>query len=176
MKPTILIAVCCLTISLAQGGGREVVVAVGRQGAVEGELVTVEDTAIVVAIQKDHEELRVVPIRDIQWVLIKERSYAMKGASIGLVSGTVIGAVLGSSMADKSSKGFGIGISKAQATGILEGAGLGAFLGLTIGFCVGFTASSEETSVSSEDCAFRDVLSKAARYPTESDRVMSERE
>ena len=168
MKRTILIAACFLTAALAQGGGKEVIVAVGRQGAVEGELVKLGDTAIVVAIEKNEEELIVVPIRDVQWVLVKQCRYVGKGATIGAVSGFVIGAILGNSMADKSSgmlKGF------PDITASLEGAGLGAALGLTIGFCIGFTTSSEEICVAREDCVFREVLNEAARYPAEPDQM-----
>src|SRR5512143_3839428 len=106
MKPAILIAACFLTVSLAQGGGREVLVAVGWQGAVKGELVKVEDTALVVAVEKDDQELSVVPIKDVRWVVIKEQNYVATSAALGLLGGGVVGAILGASMADEPSGGI----------------------------------------------------------------------
>jgi hypothetical protein len=169
MKPTILIAACFLTAALAQGGGKEVVVAVGWQGAVKGELVKVEDTALVVAVEKDEEELIVVPIRDVRWVVIKGQNYVTGSAALGMVSGGVIGAILGASMADEPSGG--IVIFSPAAAGGLEGAGIGALIGLAVGFAVGSSISSKEMSVSPDDSTFRQVLNKAARYPAESDQM-----
>jgi hypothetical protein len=167
MKTIVLIAAWFFMVSLAQGGGRKVVVAVGWQGAVKGELVKVEDTTIVVALEKDEEELRVIPIRDIRWVVIKGQNYVTGSAVLGVVSGSVIGAIIGVGMTEQPSDGW----DPSAGTRGLEGAVIGGILGLAIGYGIGSSISSVEISVSPEDSTFRQVLSKAARYPLESDQM-----
>jgi hypothetical protein len=159
MKPTVVIATCLLVASLAKGGGKEVLVAVGRTGAVKGELVEVRDSTLVVAVHNDDEELRVVPIRDIQWVSIKGENFVPTSAVLGMLLGGVIGATVGASTVDKSSDGFGF---KTAAEGALGGV-VGAGVGLAIGYGIGSGASSKKITVTPEDGTFRQVLNSAAR-------------
>jgi hypothetical protein len=159
MKTTVVIPACLLVVSLAKGGGREVLVAVGRTGAVKGELVEVRDSTLVVAVHNDDEELRVVPIRDIKWVSIKGENFVPTSAVLGVLVGGVVGAAVGVSTVDQSNDGFGFRAVESGATGGVVRAGIG----LAIGYGIGSGASSKKIIVTPEDGAFLQVLNSAAR-------------
>jgi hypothetical protein len=170
MKTPVLIAACLLLVSLAKGGGKEVLVAVGRSGAVKGELVEVRDTTLVVAVEKENEGLIVVPIRDVQWVVIKGKNHVGKAAIIGLTSGILLGAVAGANREPQARGSIFAGGSLLDGTEpAMAGAGLGALIGLALGAGVGSLGSSKDVHVTPEDSTFREVLNNAARQPFGSD-------
>ena len=154
MRTTVLTAVCLLIVSLAQAGGKQVLVAIGRQGAVKGELVEVGDTTLVLAVEKDGEELKTVSIRDVWWVTIKARNYVAISAMIGVVGGGIIGGIIGRSTEPPDAF---------LRFGALKGAGIGAVVGLAIGYGIGSAASSDEIRVTPDDRTFRQVLRAVAR-------------
>lgn len=161
-------------VSLAQGGGREVMVAVGLLGSIQGELVVVGDTTLVVAVENNDESregnksevLRVVPLRNIKWVLVKGQDNTGTYTGLGILSGGILGGVLGASMADRDRPYIGI---SPGAAGAMEGAGIGAVIGLGIGFGIGHALSSEELRLEPGEHNFTEELRRAARYPLRGD-------
>ena len=175
MKAHLLLVACMVVVSFARGGGRDVLVAVGSLGCIQGELVEVGDTTLVIAVENYDEtdeglksgSLRVVPLRNIQWVVVRGQDHVVTAAGLGFLGGGIIGGLVGGVLADKP-PGGSWGIPN-QAAGALEGAGIGAVIGLGIGYGIGSAVSPEEMRLESGDPAFKEKLRTAARYPLAKD-------
>jgi len=175
MRKSLLFAACVLVASLAHGGGREVLVAVGLMGSIQGELVVVGDTSLVVAVEIDDESrigndseiLRNISLTTIKWVLVKEQDNVEKYAGLGILSGGILGGVVGASTAERP-PGGSWGISPGAA-GALGGGAIGAMIGLGLGLGIGYALSSDELRLEPGEKNFREELRQFARYPLAQD-------
>ncbi len=164
MSTNTLMVFSFLAASLAQGAGREVFVAVGREGGVRGELVTLTDSTLVVAPASDPEEQRIIPIRDVQWVKIRGERYVTEAAVVGAVVCGFVGGVVGASTIKEP-----IGsMNFEKGSAAVEGALIGTAAGLAIGYGIGSALSSKDVTVAPEDSNFRQVLQSATRNVTAS--------
>ena len=140
---------------------------------IEGELVSVRDSSVLIAVESEHIPSGLPPpiqgilaINDtlVSHVIVEGSSHVLLGMGVGFVGGTfggmVIGMLAGSAAAtDPVERTFG------ASFGGGEGAMVGALTGTLLGGLIGGSASESDIEVSLSVPSERSALKKLARFP-----------
>lgn len=150
-----LTALCMIVLALSIVRAEDVVVQLSNGSTIEGKLLSVRDSAIVLdrggtykMWDKDRKERGIVVVlfRDIRLVKVEGRSYLVEGAAIGLACGYLLGAAAHS------------------PPSTLHGVA-GVFPGLLVGFTVGAIISPADAVIGETSPDGFGALRKFATYP-----------
>jgi hypothetical protein len=147
-----------------QGEGADVAVVLRSGQKIEGELVSVRESSLLIATPTEN----IIPIRDanVSHVIVQGNSHELVGAGVGLVSGLLIGGLVAAMEIESSERegDFG-GAFRWAFGGAVVSVGLGAVAGTLVGTGIGAAASQSDIEVSLDVPAERSALKKLARYP-----------
>ena len=159
-----------LTMDGQEGGGAEVAVVLADHHKIEGTLLSVRDTTIVISLKSEpHIRKGTLPGEDtvalnsshIQKIIIRGHSHLLVAQGVGLVVGGVAGAIIGG--AQPTGVGGFSGVE--QGANVAQGLWLGAVIGLAGGTIVGLATSSPDEEFLIQENEHRLALKARARYP-----------
>jgi small nuclear ribonucleoprotein (snRNP)-like protein len=143
--------------------GTDVAVVLTSGEKIEGELVSVRDSSVLIATRSGG----IVPIKDtvVSLVIVKGNSHVLTGMGVGFLVAGTIGAVLGGSGKSNKRYDFAIFFSSDKEEAEFDGFLLGGLIGTVFGGLLGAGASQSDIEVSLPVQAERSALKKLARYP-----------
>ncbi|MGA9363268.1 MAG: hypothetical protein WBW16_02760 [Bacteroidota bacterium] len=143
--------------------GTDVAVLLTSGQEIEGELVSVRDSSVLIATRTGD----IVPIRDtvVSHVIVKGSSHVARGLAFGFVEGTFGGMIVGAAIGDATARNDPAEAFRAVVGGAMLGAVLGAVVGTVSGGLKGEAESNREIRVDLSMPAERSALKKLARYP-----------
>lgn len=160
-------------LSLLHGQGKEVAILLRNGHKVDGELLSVRDSSVLLAVQSIPGDdnlftsvagVAEIPNRQMVAVTVEGKSRVLLGVGLGLVGGTLAGAVIGGAAGASREPSLESGLN--TAAGTLVGAMVGGLAGLAIGLVVGAGMSQSDQSIAPNSFgeAHR-ALQRLARYP-----------
>jgi hypothetical protein len=174
-----VIAVILLSLALPVnqllGQGTDVKVMLRHGGMIQGELLCVQDSSLLVAAEIDLVKenpsdptagVRRIPTSQVAVVTIEGNSYVPLGIALGLLAGALAGGVIGASQT-KEPKNLVEAIIEPMegGTNALAGTLIGGLGGMLLGGIIGGTASHKEQSITHNSPGGMASLSQYAKYP-----------
>jgi hypothetical protein len=157
------------------GQGRDVKVMLRNGGMIEGELLCVQDSSLLVgaAIELARENpsdptagVKRIPTSKVAVVTMEGSSYVLLGVGLGLVVGALAGgAIAASQIEEPRNLGEAVVMPLGNAMGIGAGALIGGLGGMLLGGIIGGAASQSERNITQNSPGGMALLSQFAKYP-----------
>jgi hypothetical protein len=146
--------------------GADVVLVLNNGRELKGELVSVRDSSVLIALSRQIKGVLAVKDTMISRVTVKGGSRVLLGMGLGFIGGAAVGVAVAIGVAvDRSVETSEIG--KEFVTALLGGglAPIGAVAGTIVGGVIGATSKKDEAELDPSIAPERDALKKFARYP-----------
>jgi hypothetical protein len=175
--PVVAVMLLSLALPMNQllGQGTDVKVMLRHGGMIQGELLCVQDSSLLVAaaIESAKENpsdptagVKRIPISQVAVVKIEGNSYVPLGIGLGLVAGGLAGAAIGASQTEEPKNLGEAAFMPVEATmNTWAGALIGGLGGMLLGGIVGGAASRSEQNITHNSPGGMASLSQYAKYP-----------
>jgi hypothetical protein len=175
--PIVAVILISLALPVNQlfGRGKDVKVMLRQGGMIEGELLCVQDSSLLVAAAMELARenpsdptagVKRIPISKIAVVTIEGSSYVLLGMGLGVVAGALVGGAIAASQAEEP-RDFAeaMFLPMANTMGLAWGAMIGGLGGILLGGIIGGAASDSERNITQNSPGGMALLSQFARYP-----------
>jgi hypothetical protein len=143
--------------------GADVVLVLNNGRELKGELVSVRDSSVLIALSRQIKGVLAVKDTMISRVTVKGGSRVLLGMGLGLLGGAVVGGAIGVS-AGGSEDPVVLKLFAQTVGGVVFGMA-GAVVGTIVGGVIGANSKKDEAELYPSIAPERDALKKFARYP-----------
>lgn len=177
MLPKLSVAIAVLSILSVNslfGQGKDVKVMLHQGRVIEGELLCVQGSSVVVAVETGSHKTTAsalaasvmrIPNSQIAVVTVEGNSHAVLGLCLGTLGGMVVGAVIGASKTEEPKDILGAVVQPmVEGANITAGMLYGGLGGMVLGTIIGGAASTKEQKITKDTPGGFTSLSQYARY------------